>query len=200
MSSFEGENLLLHNFEVASRPTAALGSKVDGEKLTMEITDERLFEAQAGVQGLLARRLVAGWSVEVVVGHLAFCGVADRTLLKVLHTVYRFVRRRYLEAAEAWPECRAELRTFAALLFLAKADWTVPGHELMYQSDASEAGWGVKAAWWPLGEVECCGRVGERQRLRRVGPHSARSPRWERPGCGWTAASGFASAARTRAP
>ncbi len=76
--------------------------------------------------------------------------------------------------AELWPERRAELRTFAALLFLAKADWTVPWRELVYQSDVSEAGWGMKAAWWPLGEVQRCGRVGERQRFRRVGPHSAR--------------------------
>ena len=108
----------------------------------MEIADERLFKVQAGVQGLLSRRRVTGWSVEVIVGHLTFCGLANRGLLTVLHTVYRFMRRRYLEAVGLWPECRAELRTCAALLYLARASWTTPWNEVVYQSDASESGWG----------------------------------------------------------
>ena len=140
----------------------------------MEIADERLFKVQAGVQGLLSRRRVTGWSVEVIVGHLTFCGLANRGLLTVLHTVYRFMRRRYLEAVELWPECRAELRTCAALLYLARASWTTPWNEVVYQSDASESGWGVKTAWWPLREVQRCGRLSERQRVRRTGTHTAR--------------------------
>lgn len=38
----------------------------------------------------------------------------------------------------------------------------------------SEAGHGVKVARWPLAAVQGCGRQGERQRFKRIGPHSAR--------------------------
>ena len=44
---------------------------------------------------------------------------------------------------------------------------------MVYQSDASEAGWGVKTARWPLEAVQACGRVSERRRFQRTGPHSA---------------------------
>ena len=89
----EDENLLLHKSEDICGPTAMLGSRVDGERLTLEIADERLFKVQAGVQGLLSRRRVTGWSVEVTAGHLTFCGLANRGLLTVLQTVYRFMHR-----------------------------------------------------------------------------------------------------------
>ena len=109
-----------------------------------------------------------------MVGHLTFCGLANRPLFSVLHTVYAFIRRHYTEPVVLWAECRAELRTFSALLWLAQADWKIPWNDYVYQSDASEAGWGVKVAQWPLEEVRRCGRVGERQRFQRVGAHSAR--------------------------
>ncbi len=91
--------------------------------------------------------------MEVVVGHLTFPALANRGLRTVLHTGCRFRRRHYLEAVPLRPECRAELRTITALLFLASIEWTVPWNEFAYQSDASEAGWGVKTAFWSLGAV-----------------------------------------------
>ena len=45
---------------------------------------------------------------------------------------------------------------------------------MVYQSDASLTGFGVKVAQWPLAEVRRAGRVSERSRFRRVGPHTAR--------------------------
>ena len=109
VTEFEKDGLLLHKATVTSEATTVLGNKLDGTQMRMGITDERLVKIQAGVKGLLQRRKVAGWAREVVIGHLTFCGLANRGLLTVFHTVYRFMRRHYLEAVELWPECRAEL-------------------------------------------------------------------------------------------
>ena len=122
----------------------------------MSITDERLAKVQAGVQRLLDLRRMAGWSVEVVLGHLTFCALANRGLLTIPHTLYRFIRRHYLEAAPLWPECRAELKAMSDLLYLARADWKNPWNDYVYQSDALEAGYGVKVAQWPIEEVWRC--------------------------------------------
>ena len=42
-------------------------------------------------------------------------------------------------------------------------------------TDASEGGCGVCCSTWPEEVVSEVGRVGERSRFRRVGPHSARA-------------------------
>ena len=85
VEAFEAEDLKLHKAEV-TRGEVVLGSTIDGTRLRMEITQERLSRLQAAVRGLLARRRVAGWCVETVLGHLTFCGLANRALLSTLHT------------------------------------------------------------------------------------------------------------------
>ena len=142
VAAFESRELLLHKSEVVCGPVTVLGSKIDSDQLTMAIKDERLMKVQAAVAGLLARRRTAGWCVEVLLGHLTFCGLANRGILTVPHTLYRFIRRHYTEAVPLWAECRDELSAMSALWFLARADWKVQWNPVVYQSDASGSGWG----------------------------------------------------------
>ena len=174
VTAFESRELLLHKSEVVCGPVTVLGSKIDGDQLTMAIKDDRLMKVQAAVAGLLARGRTAGWCVEVLLGHLTFCGLANRGILTVPHTLYRLIRRHYTEAAPLWAECRDELAAMSALLFLARADWKVQWNPVVYQSDASGSGWGVKTAVWPLSAVQRCGRLSERRHVKRLGSHSAR--------------------------
>ena len=97
VKNFESRKLCLHQAEVTCEAVELLGCSVDGAALRMEISGGRLRKVQAGVRGLLERRKVTGWSIEVVVGHLTFCGLSNRGLLTALRTVYTFIRRRYLE-------------------------------------------------------------------------------------------------------
>lgn len=149
-------------------------SVVDGARLEMRISPVRRAKVQAGVEGLLSRRNVAVCCVEVVLGHLTFCALANQALLTIPHTLYNFARTNYWAAARLWDSCRQELRAMAALLFLARADWTLQWNDVVYESDASVAGYGVKVARWPLAAVQGCGRQGEHQRFKRIGPQSAR--------------------------
>ena len=53
-------------------------------------------------------------------------------------------------------------------------DWWLLWNPEVSSSDASESGFGVCEAVWPLDVVKRTGRITERSRFRRVGPHSAR--------------------------
>ena len=173
-SEFEEAGLLMHKGQVTSEATEVLGTEVDGSKHTIAVTAKRVVKIQAATQGLLERKRVCGWTLEVVVGHITFCALAQRGLLSVLSSVYSFIRLRYNEPTVLWNECRQELRCISGLLWLARASWDTPWHTMVYQSDASLTGYGVKTAEWPLDIVREVGRVNERRRFKRTGGHTAR--------------------------
>ena len=68
----------------------------------------------------------------------------------------------------------AEIKCFRGLLWHLEADWNLKWNCMVTQSDSSLSGWGVKTAFWPEVIVQSVGRVRERSRFRRVGPHSFR--------------------------
>lgn len=90
-AAFEADQLLLHKPEISSR-TQLSCVRLDGEDLSMQVTVERLLKVRAAVEGVLSRRKVCGWVVEVVVGHLTFTALACRGILLALHTVCQFMQ------------------------------------------------------------------------------------------------------------
>ena len=171
--SFESAGLLLHKSEVSEK-TECLGVQLDGSKLRSTITDKRFWRTRQAVRGVLGLRRVSGWSLEVVIGHLTFCGLSNRSTLSCFHTVYRFISSCYTTPTPLWAEVRSELVCFLGLLELLRADWWLPWSPEVHQSDSSLSGWGVKHATWPVATVAACGRISERSRFKRLGAHSAR--------------------------
>ena len=168
---FDGLGLDLHGSEISSGSVEALGCMVEGEKLRCRITPARLWKVHQAVEGRLRRKRCSGRALEIIVGHLTFCGLMSRMSLSILHSTHGFIRRFY---DSMWPSLIDELKAFRGILFMLVQDWSRPWNRLVSSSDASLVGFGVCQAWWPKEKVAEQGRRLERSRFRRVGPHSAR--------------------------
>ena len=171
---FTGKDLLLPPGEIQHEHIKALGVQLDGKSLKSSLTSDRFHRVRQGIRGLLRRGRCTGKVLEIVVGHCTYCGLMNRCLLSIFHSVYKFIRNSYYEAVPIWNSVKAELRAFSGLMPLLVADWSRPWNSVVTVSDASEEGFGVCASSWNSQATGDVGRVSERDRFRRVGAHSAR--------------------------
>ncbi|CAK0860257.1 unnamed protein product, partial [Prorocentrum cordatum] len=118
------------------------------------------------LNGLLRRRRLTGWAVEVLVGHCAFAGLLSRGTLSVFHAVYAFMRASNAEPRMLWLEARQELETFRGLLIFLESDWTLQWNDLVVATDSSLEAGAVSTTRWPRSLVAEAGRVQERARFR----------------------------------
>ena len=151
--TFDGLGLELHGSEVSCGSVEALGCIIEGNKLRSRIAVGRLWKVHQAVEGLLRRRRCSGRALEVIVGHLTFCGLMCRTSLSILHSVYPYIQKHKQSVGVLW--------------------WR-PWNRMVLASDSSLHGYGVCQSWWPRSKVALCGRQTERSRFRRVASHSAR--------------------------
>ena len=170
---FESLGLALHKAEVEENPET-LGVQLDTERFKSSVTQKRFWRIRQATHAILGQRRVSGWSLEVLMGHITFCCLANRLLLGCFHTVYRFISSCYGQSEILWSEVRSELVCFLGLMEFLEADWWLPWSPEVHQSDSSLSGWGVKRATWPVEVVARCGHVSERSRFKRLGAHSAR--------------------------
>ena len=171
---FNRKGLLLHAGEVGHENIQTLGVSLDGVNLTTSLTPERFHRVRQGVRGLLRRGKCSGKLLEVVIGHCTYCGLLHRGTLSVFHAVYKFIQRHYSDTVKLWPSVKIELRVFAGLMPFLVSDWSRPWNDKVFISDASEEGFGICAAAWPIDEVRKAGAIKERLRFRRSGGHNAR--------------------------
>ena len=168
---FDGQGLELHACEVSSGSVEALGVLVEGGKLRCRITPSRLWKVHQAIVGLRRGRC-SGRTLEVLVGHMIFCGLMNRCSLSILHCVYPFMKKYEQSVGVFWAFIVSELKAVKGILFLLAQDWS--WNRLVLSSDSSLSGYGVCQAWWPKLEVERCGRRLERSRFIRTSSHSAR--------------------------
>ena len=115
---FGDKGLPLHKSEVVSGKVTTLGTELDGERLMASTTLTRVLFLRQAIVGMLQRRKVPGWALEVLVGHCAFVDLSNRALLSVLHTVYRYMQANYdTPSAPARGEAGAEDLRCAALAY-----------------------------------------------------------------------------------
>ncbi|CAK0868558.1 unnamed protein product, partial [Prorocentrum cordatum] len=117
------------------------------------------------INGLLRRRRLTGWAVEVLVGHCTYAGLLARGALGVCRA----------EPAALCPETRVELEVFRGLLIFLESDWTLQWRELVVATDSSLEAWAAPATRRPRSMVAEAGRVQDGARFREVaaGPLAA---------------------------
>jgi hypothetical protein len=151
-----------------------LGLEVDGQRQETRNTLQRFDKIRRGIEAFLRRKKVAGWVVEVLVGHATFYGLIRREVLSVFHTTYSFIQKEYFKPAVLWTSVREEFLAFVGLMVLVVAPWDMEWSPAVYATDASLTGYGVARAEWLTSEVAEVGRVSERRRWK-LGAEKARS-------------------------
>ena len=170
---FSSRGLLLHPGEVGSE-VKALGVELDGMSLCARITSKRFHKVRQAIRGALKRRRISGRILEVIVGHATYCSLMCRPLLSVFNAVYKFIQSCYFAPVPLWESVRQELSVFAGAMLFLRSDWWRSWSPRVTMSDSSKGGFGVCCSTWPENVVAEVGRLGERSRFKRTGPHSAR--------------------------
>ena len=172
-ASFNSKNLLLHELNVEAGGAEALGMVVDCTRFETYNSAKRFGRIRKSLTYILNQRTVAGWVVEVLVGHCTYFALVNRDLLSIFSATYAFIRKHYTKAATLWKSVQCELRAFRGLMVFASARWTDPWSPKVYACDSSLTGFGIQSAVWDSETVAQVGRVKEKSRWR-LGAESAR--------------------------
>ncbi|CAK0812763.1 unnamed protein product [Prorocentrum cordatum] len=121
---------------------------------------------------------VAGWQLEMVLGHMALIALVRREILSICHTVYAFVAQSYHAFSVLWPSAREELTCCLGIMVMLDSSWTRAWPPVVYSSDASLYGYGVAEASFDPETAAEVGRVSELSR-RRLGAGLARQRAFE---------------------
>ena len=170
---FNGLGLDIHELEVNDVLGVALGIAVHVGEFETRTEHHRWWTLKVALTALLQRQKVAGWEVELYLGHMTFVGLMSREVLSCFHTVYRFIQSAYWTREPLWPSVRAELVGFLGLMIFLRSSWTRSWLPMVYQTDASPSGFGVATSWWSRARVADVGRVLERRRYK-LGASQAR--------------------------
>ncbi|CAK0891104.1 unnamed protein product [Prorocentrum cordatum] len=170
VEGFDQRGLLLHGSSVGTE-VETLGAEVSGALWRTRVAQKRFWLIRQALNGLLRRRRLTGWAVEVLVGHCTFAGLLSRGTLSVFHAVYAFMRKSYAEPSVLWHEARKELETFRGLLIFLESDWALQWNDLVVATDSSLEAGAVATTRWPRSLVAEVGRAQERARFR--GPAAA---------------------------
>jgi hypothetical protein len=173
-TNFNNDGLLIHELEVHNAGGDAIGVTIDGANHITRNTWKRFGTLRKGIQAVLNRDRIAGWVLEVVLGHCTYFSLVLRDVLCVFHACYRFVQRHYSKASFIWAEVRNELRAFKGMMIFVASRWDLQWSDVVYSVDASLSGYGIVKSKWALSDVRQVGRVDERSRYK-LGATNARS-------------------------
>ncbi|CAK0813206.1 unnamed protein product [Prorocentrum cordatum] len=172
---FESVGLVTHEHEVSAASSKALGTHIDLEGLRVSLAPARLWKVRQGVLYALSCRKLSGRVWEVLLGHLTFCALINRSMMSVFRSIYAFINKYYATPMPLWDTARQEMLTAASLLFLMDASWTLPWSPGVVATDASEEGFGATVSEWGPQDVSEVGGILERGRFRKLPGVSARS-------------------------
>ena len=102
---FNSQGLNLRASEISCGVVETLGCVVEGSKKRSRINPKRLWKVHNAILALLRRGKCTGRTVEVVVGHLTFCGLMNRLSLSCFCSVYAFIKKHYCRCCETMEVC-----------------------------------------------------------------------------------------------
>ena len=164
--AFDDGGLETHEHGIFDSKGNTLGIDFDLKEFSRGVKGERGWKVREAFLAILRRRRVAGWVIEVMVGHATFCGLSLRGSLCVLNAVYRFIYAHYDIAVPLWNSVVQELVAFAGLIPLLRSFWAIPWNGRVYATDASEQGHVMTRADIGRDVVASVGRVREISRFR----------------------------------
>ena len=180
--NLEKMGLATHEECVSVDVAKALETKLELVGCGATLSSNRVWKIKQAVKWALSRRRLPGKAWEIILGHLTFCSLLDRSALSCLRTIYAFVRKNYETPVRLWSHARDEVLHLTNLLPYLFAQWRRPWCTWVLCTDASESGFGVVAGQWNLESVKKIGRVQERGRFRRREGRSAREDLFEASG------------------
>ncbi|CAK0793120.1 unnamed protein product, partial [Prorocentrum cordatum] len=142
------------------------GATSGSMRLCARPTDERFAAVRKGLRCLLRQRNVAGWQLEMALGHVTFMALGRREVLSVFHAVYALVASSYHAFSVLWPIVREELECYLGLMVMLESRWNRDWMPFVCSSDASLYGHGVAEAQFDSAQVALVGRVSELSRWR----------------------------------
>ena len=171
---FNSLGLAIHEMEVNDVLGVALGIAVYVGRYQTATESRRWWFLRLALKAVLKRPRVAGWELELLLGHMTFCGLISRETLSCFHVVYRFIQHSYWSRSPLWESAREELLGYFGLMIFLRSSWTKRWLPMIYQTDASPSGYGVATSLRTPQEVAEIGRVLERRRFK-LGAGQARA-------------------------
>ena len=161
--------LEIHEIQFDEFGGKTLGILLDGKRRLCRNTWERFSCLYGGITALLERRSLAGWVVEVLLGHCTHFGMVNRDVLCIFHASYAFCTANYSNPAVLWKSVREEFRCFRGCMIYCFADWQLRWTNMVYSVDSSLHGFGIVKSIWEEDDVKAVGRVPERMRYKLDG-------------------------------
>ena len=90
---FTAKELLLHPGEVHRSRIKSLGVELNGTSFTTRVSAERLHRVRQGIRALLSRKRASGRVLQIVIGHATYCALANRRVMPIFHTVYKYIEK-----------------------------------------------------------------------------------------------------------
>jgi hypothetical protein len=171
---FNALGLSIHEMEVSDVLGVALGIAIHVSRYETSTESKRWWTLRLALRSVLKRPKIAGWELELLLGHMTFCGLMSREVLSCFHVVYRFIQNSYWTRDTLWQTAREEINAFFGLMIFLRSSWTRRWLPVVYQTDASPSGFGVATAIWTADQVAEVGRVLERRRFK-LGAGQARA-------------------------
>ena len=87
---FESDRLLFHEVEFFNDVGKAFGCEIDVRQHKVRPTAERFANVRQAIRFALGQRYLAGWQLEMLMGHITFLALLLREALASFHATYRF--------------------------------------------------------------------------------------------------------------
>lgn len=113
---FTREGLHIHELDPTLMGGDALSIHIDGKALAARKTLARFAKLRNAVRGILRRKRVAGWQLEVLIGHCTYLVLIQREIICIFHSVYPYISKHFFAPRPIWDAVRDELRAFAGVM------------------------------------------------------------------------------------
>ena len=174
MERFNGVGLEIHEDEIITDLGESLGNRLMLKSGESTLTRKRYWKVRRALAYALSCRALPCAIWPILIGHVTFCSLANRDLMCLLFTSYKFAREHVTGCVPLWPSAKAELLAFYGLMPLLGSKGWLPWFGRPVATDASEFAYGVCFGSWPEGSTATVGRISERARFRRLPGQSAR--------------------------
>eukprot|EP00959_Pyramimonas_sp_CCMP1952_P253316 5292393-Pyramimonas_sp.AAC.1 len=133
----------LHDEVPCSPYLEALGLQFDGPGRRLRHRSARLWRFKLATVALLRRRVVAGWQLEIWLGHAVhMCGLG-RPLLSILSQSYAYVAAHKERSGRLWRVVRRELWLMSNQVFTCEVELDAPFNSSVYLGDSSDYGYAL---------------------------------------------------------